>query len=286
MRKAIFKAFVLLLVLEPALTSAASTNYRYTGQELDQTGLYDYGQRQYQPTVGKFIQPDPIQFNLNNPQKLREQAQKSQQEFLANPQNLNSYSYTANNPVNYTDPEGEFNFKTGAVEQGDTLSKVFGEQWREVAEYNNLQNPNLIYAGQILKLPPGFKKDQNLVEQGLDWGTSLTPGASDLRDFKEFIYGQDLFSGEKMNFLERAQVLGVALVPFISRSVIKKAGQAGEKLSKVLDKKLLANKTVRKILKAAGLKPEQVLDKISLPRQLNKWSAHFNRWLGGFLGKN
>jgi|GEM_PF-5653118 len=286
MRKAIFKAFVLLLVLEPALTSAASTNYRYTGQELDQTGLYDYGQRQYQPTVGKFIQPDPIQFNLNNPQKLREQAQKSQQEFLANPQNLNSYSYTANNPVNYTDPEGEFNFKTGAVEQGDTLSKVFGEQWREVAEYNNLQNPNLIYAGQILKLPPGFKKDQNLVEQGLDWGTSLTPGASDLRDFKEFIYGQDLFSGEKMNFLERAQVLGVALVPFISRSVIKKAGQAGEKLSKVLDKKLLANKTVRKILKTAGLKPEQVLDKISLPRQLNKWSAHLNRWLGGFLGKN
>lgn len=286
MRKAIIAAVIFLTAIEPVVSSATGTNYRYTGQELDPTGLYNYGQRQYQPAAGRFIQPDPVGLNLSDPQKLRQQTRQSQQQILANPQNLNSYSYTSNNPVNYTDPEGEFNFKTGEVEQGDTLSKVFGDQWRAVAEYNNLKNPDLIQVGQVLKLPPGFKKNQSLVEQGLDWGTSLTPGASDLRDVKELVYGADAFSGEKIGIIERIELVGIALLPLASRSLIKKARRAAEKLGDTLNGKLLDNKTVKKVLKIAGLKPEQVKDKINLPKQLDNWSRGIENWLGGVFGKN
>jgi len=51
-------------------------------------GLYYYGARYYDPTLGRFIQPDTI---VPEP---------------GNPQSLNRYSYVNNNPVKYTDPSG------------------------------------------------------------------------------------------------------------------------------------------------------------------------------------
>lgn len=41
-------------------------------------------------------------------------------------------------------------YKTYVVKEGDTLSGVFGNDWRRVAQLNNLANPNLIYPGQKL----------------------------------------------------------------------------------------------------------------------------------------
>ncbi len=42
------------------------------------------------------------------------------------------------------------------VKRGDTLNKIgqrYGVSWLEIAEANGLVNPNLIYAGQVLKIP-------------------------------------------------------------------------------------------------------------------------------------
>jgi GH25 family lysozyme M1 (1,4-beta-N-acetylmuramidase) len=41
------------------------------------------------------------------------------------------------------------------VKPGDSLSAVFPANWKAVAAYNGLQNPNLIYPGQKLKIPKG-----------------------------------------------------------------------------------------------------------------------------------
>ena len=69
-------------------------NFFYTGKRLDKdTGLYYYGARYYDPVLGRFIQPDTI---VPDP---------------FNPQSLNRYSYTDNNPINYTDPTGHFKWK-------------------------------------------------------------------------------------------------------------------------------------------------------------------------------
>ncbi len=64
------------------------TDKLFTGQRLDDTGLYYYGARYYDPTIGRFISPDTI---VQNP---------------ANPQSLNRYSYVLNNPLKYVDPTG------------------------------------------------------------------------------------------------------------------------------------------------------------------------------------
>lgn len=71
----------------PGTTSL--TSMHFTGQRLDPTGLHYYNARYYAAGIGRFISPDPL---LHSP---------------AFPQNLNLYTYTRNNPLNYFDPTGQ-----------------------------------------------------------------------------------------------------------------------------------------------------------------------------------
>jgi len=69
--------------------SGINLKHKFTGQEEDgEVGLYYYGARYYDPTIGRFISPDSIV-----------------QEYT-NPQTLNRYSYVGNNPLNLVDPTG------------------------------------------------------------------------------------------------------------------------------------------------------------------------------------
>lgn len=47
-------------------------------------------------------------------------------------------------------------YRTYTVKSGDTLSEIaqsFGVDWREMARLNNLENPDLIFPGQVFKVP-------------------------------------------------------------------------------------------------------------------------------------
>ena len=66
-------------------TPADSNSFRYTGREFDEeTGLYYYRARYYDPEVGRFMNEDPIGFSGG----------------------INFYSYVGNNPINFIDPLG------------------------------------------------------------------------------------------------------------------------------------------------------------------------------------
>jgi RHS repeat-associated protein len=70
---------------------ATVTDRLYTGQRWEASlGLYDYRARFYDPTLGRFLQPDPL---VPEP---------------GNPQALNRYAYVYNNPLRYTDPSGHW----------------------------------------------------------------------------------------------------------------------------------------------------------------------------------
>jgi len=65
-----------------------NTDKLFTGQRLDDTGLYYYNARYYDAGIGRFISADTI---VPDP---------------FNPQSLNRYSYCLNNPLRYVDPSG------------------------------------------------------------------------------------------------------------------------------------------------------------------------------------
>jgi RHS repeat-associated protein len=70
-------------------TGYASTTRGYTGHEmLDGLDVIHMNGRIYDPTLGRFLQADPL---IQAP---------------GNPQNWNAYSYVFNNPYKYTDPSG------------------------------------------------------------------------------------------------------------------------------------------------------------------------------------
>lgn len=72
------------------------TDDLFTGQKFDdETGLYYFGARYYDPETGRFISPDPI---MKNDMPLS---------YILSPIQMNSYAYAINNPLKYIDPTGE-----------------------------------------------------------------------------------------------------------------------------------------------------------------------------------
>jgi RHS repeat-associated protein len=69
-------------------SGSVSTDIKFTGQRLDQTGLYYYGARYYDPEIKRFISADTI---VPDP---------------VNSQAFNRYAYCINNPLKYIDPSG------------------------------------------------------------------------------------------------------------------------------------------------------------------------------------
>lgn len=68
--------------------------YKFTGKELDKaTGLMYYGARYYDPVVSRFISVDPL-FAADPIRR------------ADNPQSLNIYTYSSNNPESKIDPDG------------------------------------------------------------------------------------------------------------------------------------------------------------------------------------
>ncbi|MFD1215711.1 RHS repeat-associated core domain-containing protein [Microbulbifer celer] len=123
--------------LESVLTAQGLTTKRgFTGHEhLDRTGLIHMNGRLYDPTLGRFLSPDPF---VQAP---------------ANSQSWNRYSYVFNSPLNFTDPSGfigirqKFHDSTGGGSSdgwdvyvvGNRLGSGFKETtWNDVIrEYGN-----------------------------------------------------------------------------------------------------------------------------------------------------
>lgn len=80
----------------------------FTGHEhIDEIGLIDMNGRVYDPYIGRFLSPDAF---VQSP---------------TNPQNFNRYSYCLNNPLKYTDPDGNFFLETFFVAVIDFIETAF-----------------------------------------------------------------------------------------------------------------------------------------------------------------
>ena len=70
---------------EEYTSSGTETDYRFTGKEKDNTGLLYFGARYYDPSIGRFLTPDPMA--NNRPW-------------------MTPYHYCQNNPLSRIDPDG------------------------------------------------------------------------------------------------------------------------------------------------------------------------------------
>jgi RHS repeat-associated protein len=85
--------------VEEVGSGGSSVPYRFTGKEIDEeTGLYYFGARHYDPATGLWLSADPA---------MRDYATgNSRSGGMGSPANLNAYGYGWNSPLRMTDPDG------------------------------------------------------------------------------------------------------------------------------------------------------------------------------------
>jgi len=116
-------------------TGSNTTDRHFIGERFDEeTSLNYLNARYYESARGQFLSQDPTFLAIGSPQLTeiltrasglshssfrsgsigakiaQERDRRIQQEFLSDPQLLNSYSYARNNPLRYSDPTGEIAF--------------------------------------------------------------------------------------------------------------------------------------------------------------------------------
>ncbi|OGZ10556.1 MAG: hypothetical protein A3C93_01940 [Candidatus Lloydbacteria bacterium RIFCSPHIGHO2_02_FULL_54_17] len=96
-------------------SSGFSEKHQFIGQYYDDATALSYlNARYYQGANGKFLSQDPIARDIGMMQKMPAyilafggaNGMIEQTSVLSNPQMLNSYSYSVNNPINFSDPSG------------------------------------------------------------------------------------------------------------------------------------------------------------------------------------
>jgi len=86
----------------------------FIGQYSDTaTGLSYLQNRYYSPTQGQFLSEDPTFLAFGNSGQLQQLSQETQNQVLSNPQQLNAYSYSEDNPITNKDPSGLWALQLG-----------------------------------------------------------------------------------------------------------------------------------------------------------------------------
>ena len=116
-------------------TTEFRNSFTYTSREWDKdTGLYYYRARYYDPMEGRFISKDPIGFEGG----------------------INIYQYTLANPINYTDPSGNYTKR---------CSRFLGGQV-STGRWHRIRHDYLVVSGTVYSFMPGDGSMPMLFSQG------------------------------------------------------------------------------------------------------------------------
>jgi len=224
------------------LETGEEQDYKYTGKEEDDsTGLYYYGARYYEPLAGRFMAIDSVKGDIQDPQS------------------LNRYAYTRNNPLKYVDPSGNDDLPYGVLE-GD------------LAPNSPLRNEQLVSMDFVDATNEQKKQTASTL-------TSSAPFAGDCYDALCLAAGEDLLTGEEFDAIDYGLQGLATLLPVAGGSMVRKIG--GKVLEDVTDgaKKLFHDNDIfvkskqiaEEILDATGIRVKRNLDIPATERTATKY---------------
>jgi RHS repeat-associated protein len=99
------------------ISVGTSTNEKrkFIGQFADDSTLSYLNARYYEGSRGQFVSEDPAFLAVGNSNQLQQLSQPDQQKFLADPQQMNAYSYGRDNPITDKDPQGLWALRFGVA---------------------------------------------------------------------------------------------------------------------------------------------------------------------------
>lgn len=117
--------------------------------------------------------------------------------------------YTWKRAKDVKEPEQKNNYIEYIVVKGDTLSGIankYGTTYQELASYNNIDNPNLIYVGQVIKIPTNSSKAE--IKYTVKSGDTLSGIAKKYNTTWQKIYEDNKsVIGNDPNLIKPGQVL-------------------------------------------------------------------------------
>lgn len=138
-------------------------HYLLTGKEWDEESrLYYFGARFYDAEAGVWLTSDPYRGEISTPRTLHPYLHlghnpPGQADNANTPMSTHRYLYVQNNPLNRVDPLGFFNWNTGHVERGDTLSQIAQDAGVSIAQIRSwnpqIEHPDKIIVGMYIGLP-------------------------------------------------------------------------------------------------------------------------------------
>ena len=149
--------------------------FRFTGKELDEeTGLYYYGARYLDPKYSRWLSGDPALGEYIPQAPVNDEAKKHNENLpgmggVFNVVNLHLYHYAGNNPVKYTDPDGNFIASYFANTKFNDAFNFFIEKYQK--KLDTINRASQLYQ-QIYDIPKNTALEDAIVfdkEQAYDY---------------------------------------------------------------------------------------------------------------------
>jgi len=235
---------------ERVVTASTDNNYLFTGKERDaESGLDFFIARYYSSNLGRFLSPDEftggaaVVNSPNDPLPLGPLPYAD----ISNPQSLNKYTYTYNNPIVYVDPSGHISipsdilppeFDTGGCPPGAILCEEPKKKEKATQKPPDPDAPINPFSGGILGKVINFAFDGDkialasrdvrdaetaigkagaggalvlLIASNLFPGTGQAASKAEVLVYKIAVNGKTIYVGITKDLLRRAKNHGVSL---------------------------------------------------------------------------
>lgn len=152
----------------PRISNSTSTNEKrqYISQFSDDSGLSYFQNRYYDLSRGQFLTTDPSVLAVGNPAQVKQLTGQDQQTFLSDPQQMNSTSYSRDNPITRKDPSGLDSYYNNAGQMVFSDSRTNGNFYQANDAAMLSSNLRLVTSG---KPASNFSTWFNSVKTGGTW---------------------------------------------------------------------------------------------------------------------